>query len=83
MSEQQADVSAQRVTYRVEEETHHYRWTPGETPAIRPSCSCTAAAKTRFAWGSTARTLAEHGWYAVSLDLRGHGESGWAPDGKL
>lgn len=36
--------------------------------------------QTRFAWGGTARTLAEKGWYAVSLDLRGHGESDWAPD---
>lgn len=36
--------------------------------------------QTRFAWGGTARTLAEKGWYAVSLDLRGHGESDWAAD---
>ena len=37
--------------------------------------------QTRFAWGGTAKTLAAQGWYAVSLDLRGHGESTWAPDG--
>ena len=37
--------------------------------------------QTRHAWGSTARTLAEQGWYAVALDLRGHGDSSWAPDG--
>ena len=37
--------------------------------------------QTRFAWGGTAKTLASQGWYAVSLDLRGHGESTWAPDG--
>jgi non-heme chloroperoxidase len=37
--------------------------------------------QTRHAWGGTASTLAREGWYAVSLDLRGHGESGWAPDG--
>jgi pimeloyl-ACP methyl ester carboxylesterase len=37
--------------------------------------------QTRHAWGTAARTLAEHGWRAVSLDLRGHGDSEWAPDG--
>ena len=37
--------------------------------------------QTRHAWGSTARTLAEHGWRAVSIDLRGHGDSEWALNG--
>lgn len=37
--------------------------------------------QTRYAWGSTARVLAENGWKAVSLDLRGHGESEWAMNG--
>lgn len=37
--------------------------------------------QTRHAWGSTAQALASQGWYAVTLDLRGHGESDWAPDG--
>jgi pimeloyl-ACP methyl ester carboxylesterase len=37
--------------------------------------------QTRHAWGGTARTLAAHGWYALSIDLRGHGESDWAADG--
>jgi non-heme chloroperoxidase len=37
--------------------------------------------QTRHAWGTTAHTLALRGWYAVSLDLRGHGDSDWAPDG--
>lgn len=26
--------------------------------------------------------LAAHGWYAVSVDLRGHGDSEWSPDGE-
>jgi pimeloyl-ACP methyl ester carboxylesterase len=33
--------------------------------------------QTRYAWGDTARLLAEQGKYAVALDLRGHGESDW------
>jgi pimeloyl-ACP methyl ester carboxylesterase len=37
--------------------------------------------QTRYAWGNTARTLAAQGWYAIALDLRGHGESDWASDG--
>lgn len=37
--------------------------------------------QTRHAWGDTGRILARAGFYAVSLDARGHGESEWAPDG--
>ncbi len=37
--------------------------------------------QTRHAWGNTAKYLATRGWYALTLDLRGHGESGWSPDG--
>jgi pimeloyl-ACP methyl ester carboxylesterase len=31
--------------------------------------------QTRHAWGNTAEVLAGRGWRAVSLDLRGHGDS--------
>jgi pimeloyl-ACP methyl ester carboxylesterase len=37
--------------------------------------------QTRHAWGNTAAVLAEHGWRAASLDLRGHGDSEWALNG--
>jgi pimeloyl-ACP methyl ester carboxylesterase len=37
--------------------------------------------QTRHAWGGTAARLAAAGWYAVSADLRGHGDSEWSPDG--
>lgn len=37
--------------------------------------------QTRHAWGNTAQALADAGWRAVSLDLRGHGDSAWAPNG--
>ncbi|MBI2818495.1 MAG: alpha/beta hydrolase [Acidobacteria bacterium] len=37
--------------------------------------------QTRHAWGRTAERLAELGWKAVSLDLRGHGDSEWALNG--
>ena len=37
--------------------------------------------QTRHAWGSAAETVAGQGWRTVTLDLRGHGESDWAPNG--
>ncbi len=37
--------------------------------------------QTRHAWGGTGAALAADGYYAISLDLRGHGDSGWADDG--
>jgi non-heme chloroperoxidase len=37
--------------------------------------------QTRHAWGNTAEVLAQRGWRAVSLDLRGHGDSEWALNG--
>jgi pimeloyl-ACP methyl ester carboxylesterase len=37
--------------------------------------------QTRYAWGKTAQQIADEGYYAVALDLRGHGESDWAEDG--
>jgi pimeloyl-ACP methyl ester carboxylesterase len=37
--------------------------------------------QTRHSWGGAAHALAKRGWYAVSLDLRGHGESGWSGEG--
>lgn len=37
--------------------------------------------QTRHAWGGTAEALAEDGWGPLAVDLRGHGESDWSPDG--
>ncbi len=37
--------------------------------------------QTRHAWGNTAEVVARNGWRAVSLDLRGHGDSEWALNG--
>lgn len=36
--------------------------------------------QTRHAWGGAAGRIAERGWRTIALDLRGHGESDWAPD---
>ena len=50
-------------------------------PSRPPVLLMHGGGQTRHAWGGAARTLAQRGWYAVSIDLRGHGESDWSPDG--
>lgn len=37
--------------------------------------------QTRHSWHVTTEHLGANGWHAVALDLRGHGDSDWAPDG--
>ena len=37
--------------------------------------------QTRHSWSGTWRHLVDHGYRALSLDLRGHGDSDWAPEG--
>ncbi|MGH9119827.1 MAG: alpha/beta fold hydrolase [Acidimicrobiales bacterium] len=37
--------------------------------------------QTRHSWQDTAARLGADGWYAVAVDLRGHGGSDWSPDG--
>lgn len=36
--------------------------------------------QTRHSWGGTAEALARDGRYTVTLDMRGHGESGWSAE---
>jgi len=36
--------------------------------------------QTRHSWGAAMTALGEAGFYAVSLDLRGHGDSDWDPE---
>jgi pimeloyl-ACP methyl ester carboxylesterase len=38
--------------------------------------------QTRHSWGRAVELLAGHGFHAVTLDLRGHGESDWSPEGR-
>lgn len=37
--------------------------------------------QTRHSWRSTAKRLGNDGWYAITIDLRGHGDSEWASGG--
>jgi pimeloyl-ACP methyl ester carboxylesterase len=48
----------------------------------RPSIVCLpGAGQTRHAWRRTALQLVSLGYYVLSVDLRGHGDSSWASDG--
>lgn len=37
--------------------------------------------QTRGSWGAAARALADRGYRVTALDMRGHGDSDWSPDG--
>ena len=50
-------------------------------PANPPVILSHGGGQTRHSWGGTAGVLAEHGWYAVAYDHRGHGESDWSEEG--
>lgn len=51
-------------------------------PGAPPAVLLHGGGQTRYAWGSTAQVLADRGWRAYRVDLRGHGESEWSPDGR-
>ena len=38
--------------------------------------------QTRHAWGETGEKLSQNGFYVLALDLRGHGDSDWHPNGE-
>ena len=50
-------------------------------PSAPPVLFLHGGGQTRHAWGGTARAVAEAGFFAISLDHRGHGESDWDPQG--
>jgi pimeloyl-ACP methyl ester carboxylesterase len=49
-------------------------------PSAPPVVLFHGGGQTRHAWGTTLEVLGRR-WYAFSVDLRGHGDSAWAPDG--
>jgi pimeloyl-ACP methyl ester carboxylesterase len=50
-------------------------------PARRPVLLLHGGGQTRHSWSSAAVELARRGYHAVSIDMRGHGDSGWSGDG--
>ncbi|MBK7251166.1 MAG: alpha/beta hydrolase [Gammaproteobacteria bacterium] len=53
----------------------------GGDPASVPVILMHGGGQTRHSWGRAARDLVDAGFYVISLDLRGHGESDWSPGG--
>lgn len=54
-------------------------WTaPPATPSRGTAILLHGVGQTRHSWHHTAARLAEHGWTALTLDARGHGDSDWA-----
>ena len=47
-------------------------------PASQPVLFLHGGGQTRHAWGGSAEALAKAGFYAICMDHRGHGQSGWA-----
>jgi pimeloyl-ACP methyl ester carboxylesterase len=50
-------------------------------PAATPVVLLHGGGQTKHSWRHTAEALGSMGWYAVAVDMRGHGESDWSPDG--
>lgn len=50
-------------------------------PAAPPVLFFHGGGQSRNAWIGSARAVAEAGYYGISFDLRGHGESDWVADG--
>jgi len=70
----------QRVTYRTPDGIVLVGEAHGD-PTAPPVVMLHGGGQTRYAWGGTAAALAAAGRHVVNMDLRGHGDSGWAPDG--
>jgi pimeloyl-ACP methyl ester carboxylesterase len=50
-------------------------------PSSPPVLLFHGGGQTRHAWGTTLEVLGSKGWHAFSVDLRGHGQSDWDPEG--
>ncbi|HEY3851910.1 MAG TPA: alpha/beta hydrolase [Steroidobacteraceae bacterium] len=52
----------------------------GGNPRGEPVILLHGGGQTRHSWGRAAEELAAEGYYVAAVDLRGHGDSDWAPD---
>jgi len=50
-------------------------------PAAFPVILLHGGGQTRHAWGGVGEILAQAGFYTIAIDLRGHGDSTWDPQG--
>jgi pimeloyl-ACP methyl ester carboxylesterase len=54
----------------------------GGDPDAPPVILLHGGGQTRHSWGGAMRELVGRGYHVINLDARGHGDSGWAPDGE-
>ena len=52
----------------------------GGDPRGEPIILLHGGGQTRHSWGKAALELTARGYYVAAIDLRGHGDSDWAPD---
>jgi pimeloyl-ACP methyl ester carboxylesterase len=50
-------------------------------PMDSPVIMLHGGGQSRSAWRSAASALSAYGYHAITVDMRGHGESDWSPDG--
>jgi len=50
-------------------------------PTAQPVLLMHGGGQTRHSWAAATMELGRRGYHATSIDMRGHGESDWAPDG--
>lgn len=53
----------------------------GGDPTAQPILLLHGGGQTRLSWRKTLEMLVSHGYYVISLDARGHGDSQWSPEG--
>jgi len=51
-------------------------------PKAQPVMFLHGGGQTRHAWGGTAEEVGRAGFYAISMDHRGHGDSSWSDEGE-
>ncbi len=73
-------LSSETITYTVDSNITIVGEAWG-SPENRTIIFAHGGGQTRHAWKNTAKILAEHGWYSIAIDLRGHGDSSWSPRG--
>lgn len=67
---------------RFETEPHFFLSAEGwGNPTHPPLILLHGGGQTRHSWGDTAQKLSDQGWYAITYDARGHGESDWSATG--
>jgi pimeloyl-ACP methyl ester carboxylesterase len=85
MAEQAARMSAERVEYPSEGVTlvgDRWEADPATAGGSRGAVVLLhGGGQTRHSWSKTGQRLSADGWTVIAYDTRGHGDSGWSPDG--